>query len=67
MGDGSEFDSRKTDVLNSTDPQFCTDHVEKAALTTSGLLSSANFGMFQLGCGKDMNIISPQSDASVSS
>lgn len=67
MGDGLEFDSRKTDVLNSTDPQFYTDHVEKAALTTSGLLFSANFGMFQQGWGKDMNIISTQSDATVSS
>ena len=62
MGDGWAIDSRKPHISNATGREFCTDHSEKAALTTSGSLFSVNSGRIELSLSEGKKDISRRSD-----
>ena len=63
MGGGWAIDSRKPHLSNATGREFCTDHVEKAALATSGSLFSVNSGRIELSLTEGKKDISRRSDA----
>ena len=62
MGDGWAIDSRKPHISNATGRESCTEHVEKAALATSGLLFSVNSGRIELSLSEGKKDTSRRSD-----
>ena len=62
MGDGWAMDSGKPHISNATGREFCTDHIEKAALATSGSLFSVNSGRIELSLSDGKKDISRRSD-----
>ena len=62
MGDGWAIDSRKPHISNATGRESCTEHVEKAALATSGSLFSVNSGRIELSLSEGKKDISRRSD-----